>query len=146
MVLMPRHVVLLSRDSSLRVALKALLTDRDRVSELESPKSWSSLNGAPVDVVVIDLPPDLRKTALEALATRFTGPLVVLLDPAEDLGKAATQQRYSVLRRPFGMSELWSLLVVSPSAPAAAEYGEDVGPRSRAGEGLSDASAASVGP
>jgi len=134
----------MSRDTSLGVALKALLTDRDRVSELESPKKWKSLNGAPVDVVVIDLPPDLRKAALDGLATRFTGPLVVLLDPAEDLGKAAREQRYSVLRRPFGMSELWSLLVGSPSAPAA-EVVQDVGPRSPAGEGSSDASVGAPG-
>ncbi|HZD68289.1 MAG TPA: GAF domain-containing protein [Actinomycetes bacterium] len=127
---MSRHVVLLSRDTSLGVALKALLSDRDRVSEIESPRGWRSLNGGPVDVVVVDLPPDLRKAALDALETRFTGPLVVLLDPAEDLGRAAGQERCSVLHRPFGMSELWSLLVASTPAPAAGSA-----PAAQAGRG-----------
>jgi hypothetical protein len=116
---MSRHVVLMSRDTSLGVALKALLTNQDRVSELDSPKGWKSLNGAPVDIVVLDLPADIRQTALATLAKRFTGPLVVLLDPAEELGELSGHQPYAVLQRPFGMSELWSLLV-APSAPTRA--------------------------
>jgi hypothetical protein len=113
----PRHVVLLTRDTSLAIALKALLGDRDQVSELDSPKSWRTLNGSPVDAVVIDLPPALRKTAVEVLERGFTGSLVVLLGPGESLAKTVNPQRCSVLRRPFGMSELWTLLVAS--APVA---------------------------
>lgn len=110
---MPRHIVLLTRDTSLAIALKALLGEHDRVSELESPKGWRTLNGSPVDAVVIDLPPALRKAAVEALERSFTGRLVVLLDPGEDLAKTADRQRCAVLHRPFGMSELWTLVVAS---------------------------------
>src|SRR5919197_5288330 len=120
---MSRHVVLMSRDTSLGVALKALLTDEDRVSELDSPKGWKSLNGAPVDIVVLDLPADLRQAALDLLAKRFTGPLVVLLDPAENLGKLSGHLPYAVLQRPFGMSELWSLLVAPSSQTGRAAAG-----------------------
>jgi hypothetical protein len=120
---MSRHVVLMSRDTSLGVALKALLTGQDRVSELDSPKGWKSLNGASVDIVVLDLPADVRQAALDTLAKRFTGPLVVLLDPAEELGELGGHQPYAVLQRPFGMSELWSLLV-APSSRTRRVAGE----------------------
>jgi hypothetical protein len=125
---MARHVVLLSRDTSLRFALKTLLRAPDRVSELESPKGWRSLNGTPIDAVVIDLPAGLRKTAVEMIGRRFDGPMVVLLDTEEDPGSAAARQRCSVLRRPFGMAELWSLVTstvpdhqVAPEAPDTPE-------------------------
>ena len=115
---MSRHVVLLSRDTSLGIALKALLGADDQVTELESAKGWRTLSGPPVDTVVIDLPAGLRQASVDALERRFSGPLLVLLDPEENLGSAAASQRYSVLRRPFGMSELWSLLVATAPAPA----------------------------
>jgi len=102
--------VLLSRDTSLRFALKTLLSEHDTVSELQSPKGWRSLNGTPVDAVVVDLPPSLRTAAVESLRRKFTGPLVVLLDLGEDLDDDASRLRCAVLHRPFGMAELWSLL------------------------------------
>jgi hypothetical protein len=113
--------VLLTRDTSLAVALKALLGEGDRVSELESAKGWRTLNGSPIDAVVVDLPPALRKAAVEGLERRFSGRLVVLLDPDEDLATTVNRQLCSVLHRPFGMSELWTLLVAS--APDATHNG-----------------------
>jgi GAF domain len=111
----PRHVVLLTRDASLVVAVKALLGDEDRVIELESPQELPPVGELPVDAVVIDLPSASRKASIERVRGRFSGPLVVLLEHGEDPAKARITYRCSVLTRPFGMSQLWSLLVDSDS-------------------------------
>jgi GAF domain len=111
----PRHVVLLTRDASLVVAVKALLDDEDRVSELESPQELPPVGELPVDAVVVDLPSASRQTSVERVRGRFSGPLVVLLGHGEDPEKARVTYRCSVLTRPFGMSQLWSLLVDSAS-------------------------------
>src|SRR6266487_1618050 len=115
LVVVPRHVVLLTRDASLVVAVKALLGDEDRVSELESPQELPPVGELPVDAVVIDLPSASRKASIERVRGRFSGPLVVLLEHGEDPAKARITYRCSVLTRPFGMSQLWSLLVDSDS-------------------------------
>jgi GAF domain len=109
----PRRVVLLTRDASLAVAVKALLSDDDRVTELDSPQELPPMGDLPVDVVVIDLPGSSRAATLERVRGRFSGPLVVLLGHGEDPAKARGVYRCSVLARPFGMSQLWSLLVDS---------------------------------
>lgn len=113
LILVPRRVVLLTRDASLAVAVKALLGDGDRVTELESPQELPSVGELPVDAVVVDLPGSSRAATLERVRGRFSGPLVVLLGHGEDAAKARAVYRCSVLARPFGMSQLWSLLVDS---------------------------------
>jgi hypothetical protein len=67
----------------------------------------------PVDAVVVDLPGSSRAATLERVRGRFRGPLVILLGHGEDPTKARSVYRCSVLARPFGMSQLWSLLVDS---------------------------------
>jgi DNA-binding NarL/FixJ family response regulator len=113
----PRRVALLTRDASLAVAVKALLGDDDRVTELESPQELPPMGDLPVDVVVVDLPGSSRADTLERIRGRFRGPLVVLLGHGEDPTKAQGVYRCSVLARPFGMSQLWSLLADSAAAP-----------------------------
>ncbi len=110
---MPRHVVLLTRDASLVVAVKALLGDEDRVSEIESPEELPSVGELPVDAVVVDLPGPSRKASVERVRGRFSGPLVVLLGHGEDPAKARVTFHCSILTRPFGMSQLWSMLLDS---------------------------------
>jgi hypothetical protein len=111
----PRHVVVLTRDASLVIAVKALLNDDDRVSELESPQDLPPLGDLPVDAVVVDLPSAARRASIDRVRGRFSGPLVVLLQHGEDPAKARVAYRCSVLTRPFGMSQLWSMLVESAS-------------------------------
>src|SRR6266508_2929906 len=113
LVVVPRHVVLLTRDASLVVAVKALLDDEDRVSELESPEELPSVGELPVDAVVVDLPGPSRKASVERVRGRFSGPLVVLLGHGEDPAKARVAFRCNILTRPFGMSQLWSMLADS---------------------------------
>ncbi|HZD37952.1 MAG TPA: GAF domain-containing protein [Actinomycetes bacterium] len=97
------------------VAVKALLDDDDRVTELESPDELPPAGELPVDAVVVDLPSASRKASVERVRGRFSGPLVVLLAHGEDTAKARLTYRCSVLTRPFGMAQLWSLLVHSAS-------------------------------
>jgi hypothetical protein len=106
-------VLLLTRDASLVVAVKALLDDDDRVSELESPEELPPVGELPVDAVVIDLPRRSRAASVEGVRGRYSGPLVLLLAHGEDPAKARVAYRCSVLTRPFGMSQLWALLVNS---------------------------------
>ncbi len=117
---MPRRVVLLTRDASLVVAVKALLDDDDWVSELESPQELPPAGELPADAVVVDLPGPARAASIERVRGRFSGPLVVLLGHGEDPATAGVTYRCSVLTRPFGMSQLWSLLV-NPAAEAVTE-------------------------
>jgi hypothetical protein len=106
-------VVLLTRDASLVVAVKALLDDEDRVSELESARELPPAGELPVDAVVVDLPKASRAATIERVRGRFSGPLVVLLGHGEDPARARVAYRCSVLTRPFGMAQLWSMLVNS---------------------------------
>ena len=110
---MARHVVLLTRDASLAVAVRALLDDGDTVTELESPQELPPMGQLPVDAIVVDLPSKMRAASVERVRGRFSGPLVVLLGHGEDAASARGTYRCAVLSRPFGMSQLWSLLVES---------------------------------
>jgi hypothetical protein len=113
LIIVPRHVVLLTRDASLVVAVRALLDVGDTVTDLESPQELPPVGRLPIDAVVVDLPKSTRDAAVERVRGRFTGPLVVLLGHGEDAMAARGVYRCAVLSRPFGMSQLWSLLVES---------------------------------
>jgi hypothetical protein len=111
LIIVPRHIVLLTRDASLAVAVRALLDDGDTVTELESPQELPPIGELPVDGVVVDLPDSMRATTVERVRGRFPGPLVVLLGHGEDAAAARGVYRCAVLSRPFGMSQLWSVLI-----------------------------------
>src|SRR6266536_2585990 len=72
-----------------------------------------SVGELPVDAVVVDLPGPSRKASVERVRGRFSGPLVVLLGHGEDPAKARVAFRCNILTRPFGMSQLWSMLADS---------------------------------
>jgi hypothetical protein len=80
----PRHVVLVCRDASLGVTLRALLSDADRVSELEAVEDWPTLPKAPIDTVVVDLPHPRRMHTVREVRAGFGGRLVLVLDPGDD--------------------------------------------------------------
>jgi GAF domain len=113
LIIVPRHVVLLTRDASLVVAVRALLDVGDTVTELESPQELPPMGQLPVDALVVDLPKPMRDAAVGRVRGRFSGPLVVLLGHGEDAIAARGVYRCAVLTRPFGMSQLWSLLIES---------------------------------
>ena len=67
---MPRHVVLMSRDASLAVALRTLLGQTDRVSVLATPTDWATLPDPNVDAVVVDAVPARRPSEVQQLRAR----------------------------------------------------------------------------
>jgi hypothetical protein len=73
---MPRHVVLLRRDPSLGLALRALLHGTGRVTELLTIQAWSALPAETVDAV-IDLPVPRRTQAVDLVRSNFDGRLVL---------------------------------------------------------------------
>ena len=115
---MSRHVVLLSRDTSLAVALRTLLDQADMVTVVDSPADWSSIPGRPVDAVVVDSPSARRAEVIGEVRYRFTGPLVVLLAQKDDERELPRDPSLSVVRRPFAMMELWGVLTGRPTEPA----------------------------
>ena len=116
---MSRHVVLLRRDPSLGLALRALLHGTGRVTELINIQAWSALQTDTVDAVVIDLPPPRRKQAVDLIRSRFKGRLVLVLDPIDDPGGVPSHHDCSVVQRPFEIVELWHLVTTDPEVPAA---------------------------
>ena len=96
-----RHVVLLRRDPSLGLALRALLHGTGRVTELPTSEAWSALPAEDIDAVVIDLPVPRRKQAINLVRSRFTGRLVLVLEPNDDPAAVPTDRACSVVQRPF---------------------------------------------
>jgi DNA-binding NarL/FixJ family response regulator len=116
---MSRHVVLLRRDPSLGLALRALLHGTGRVTELQSVQAWSTLPAEAIDAVVVDLPTSRRRQAIDLIRSRFDGRLVVVLDPTDDPATVPGHHACSVLQRPFEIVELWHLVTTDPAAPPA---------------------------
>jgi hypothetical protein len=110
-----RHVVLLRRDPSLGLALRALLHGTGRVTELPSIQAWSALPPDDIDAVVIDLPVPRRKQAINLVRSRFNGRLVLVLEPNDDPAAVPTDHACSVVQRPFEIVELWHLVTTDPT-------------------------------
>src|SRR5215211_5914143 len=110
-----RHVVLLRRDPSLVLALRALLHGTGRVTELPSIQAWSALPPDDIDAVVIDLPVPRRKQAINLVRSRFNGRLVLVLEPNDDPAAVPTDHACSVVQRPFEIVELWHLVTTDPT-------------------------------
>jgi hypothetical protein len=132
---MSRHVVLLRRDPSLGLALRALLHGTGRVTEVQNIQAWSAMPAEGIDAVVIDLPPSRRKQAIDLVRSRFGGRLVLVLDPHDDPSAVPTNHAYAMVQRPFEIVELWHLVTTDPSGSGrvgsrAAELGGQVGPGS----------------
>jgi hypothetical protein len=112
----PRHVVLISRDASLAIALRTLLGQADQVSVLATATDWAGLSDPNVGTVVVDAPIDHRRVEVEQLRRRYDGRVVVLLGQRDDEDELPLDPGMQVMRRPFAMLELWE--VISGPAPA----------------------------
>src|SRR4029453_12098826 len=113
---MSRHVVLLRRDPSPGLALRALLHGSGRVTELLAIQAWSALAAETVDAVVIDLPNPRRGQAVELVRSRFDGRLVLVLDPGDDPAAIPSHHACSIVQRPFEIVELWHLVTTDPAS------------------------------
>ena len=116
---MSRHVVLLRRDPSLGLALRALLHGTGRVTELPTIEAWSALPGEDIDAVVIDLPVSRRTQAINLVRSRFNGRLVLVLEPNDNPAAIPTDHACSVVQRPFEIVELWNLVTTDPTPTGA---------------------------
>ena len=114
---MTQHVVLLRRDASLAIALRALLGGADRVTELATAADWSSLPQVRIDAVVADLPRGRRLNEVEEIRSHYRGRLVLVLEPNDDPAAVPTDHACSVVQRPFEIVELWHLVTEAPTAP-----------------------------
>ena len=112
---MSRHVVLLRRDPSLGLALRALLHGTGRVTELLTIQAWSALAAETVDAVVIDLPTPRRTQAIDLVRSAFDGRLVLVLDPSDDPAAVPSHHACSIVQRPFEIVELWHLVTTDPT-------------------------------
>ena len=138
---MSRHVVLLRRDPSLGLALRALLHGTGRVTELLTIQAWSALPAETVDAVVIDLPTPRRTQAIDLVRSAFGGRLVLVLDPSDDPAAVPSHHACSIVQRPFEIVELWHLVTTDPTPNGArGEAGR------RAGEGPGPADETAVPP
>ena len=113
---MSRHVVLLRRDPSLGLALRALLHGTGRVTELLTIQAWSALPAETVDAVVIDLPTPRRTQAIDLVRSAFDGRLVLVLDPSDDPAAVPSHHACSIVQRPFEIVELWHLVTTDPAS------------------------------
>src|SRR4029453_3575975 len=104
-----RHVVLLRRDPSLGLALRALLHGTGRVTELPPRGAWSAFPPEDIAAVVIDLPVPRRRQAINLVRSRFTGRLVLVLEPNDDPAAVPTDHACSVVQRPFQIVQPWHL-------------------------------------
>ena len=132
---MSRHVVLLRRDPSLGLALRALLHGTGQVTELMTIQAWTTLPAEEVSAVVVDLPLAHREQAVEEVRSRFTGRLVLVLDPTDDPTAIGAHHDCSIVQRPFEIVELWHLVTTDPApsspgapSPAPAQQRSDAGP------------------
>jgi DNA-binding CsgD family transcriptional regulator len=71
------------------------------------------------DVVVLDIPPSLHEQTFAAIAGRFLGPVVVLLQEGEREEDLPPGQPSVVLYRPLQISELWTAI----ASPSTSEHG-----------------------
>ena len=118
---MPRHVVLISRDASLAIALRTLLGQADQVSVLATATDWAGLSDPNVGTVVVDAPIDHRRVEVEQLRRRYDGRVVVLLGQRDNEQELPSDPGMQLMRRPFAMLELWE--VISGPAPSDSRSG-----------------------
>ena len=131
-----RHIVLLRRDPSLGLALRALLHGTGRVTELPTIQAWSELPSDDIDAVVIDLPVPRRKQAIDLVRSRFNGRLVLVLEPTDDPAAVPPDRGCSVVQRPFEEVCPW------PTPGGCAPRGGDAGSRCGRGAGAGNCGAA----
>src|SRR5919198_1029568 len=132
---MPHHVVLLGRDPSLAIALQALLEHAGDVSALEVVDDWRASSAEEVDAVIVDLPTRRRLPTVERIRDGYRGRLVLLLDPTDDPAAVPSAHGCMILRRPFEIGTLFSLVAGSPGAPPRPRRQAALGSTRAAGAG-----------
>jgi len=112
------RVVLVSRDPMLASALESLIEAPGRVTMLDwrTDELEAALRHA--DVVILDMPPSQHRRTFVAIAGRFLGRTVVLLQESEREEDLPAGPPWVVLYRPLQMGDLWAAITgTGPFAP-----------------------------
>jgi hypothetical protein len=112
------RVVLVSRDPMLASALESLIEAPGRVTMLDwrTDELEAALRHA--DVVILDMPPSQHRRTFVAIAGRFLGRAIVLLQESEREEDLPAGPPWVVLYRPLQMGDLWAAITGSgPFAP-----------------------------
>jgi membrane protease YdiL (CAAX protease family) len=134
---MARHLALLGGSPSLVAALRFMLHPDDRVIELPLRESrpWEL---ADVDAVMVDLPVRWRRSAVERIRARYSGRLVVMVDPTDDHAALVAEHDCLVIERPIDIAHVLALVTFGPSgraisrsSPDAARHGGRAASRAR---------------
>jgi hypothetical protein len=134
----PGRVLLLSESAGLAAVLGRLLERGDQLTRLGTLREAIRQDKlAGVDAIVIDVPRDGRRMALQHLRERYRGPLVVLLEPGGDSGGLPADQGRTFLTRPFCADDLGAALGLSPLEQRQRRTGS----RLLAGSGVAPAAA-----
>jgi membrane protease YdiL (CAAX protease family) len=111
---MARHVTILGGSALLAASLRVLLRSGDRITQLDELQDWPSKLDADIDTVVVDLPTDARLAAVEKIRVSYRGPLIVLVDPADDHAERLAERDCLVVKRPLHIDELSTLVTTDP--------------------------------
>jgi membrane protease YdiL (CAAX protease family) len=114
---MTRHVVLVGHDASLATTIQSLLDPDDRLAEVGGVDGWKHLPDDRVDVVVVDLPSEVRLQAVEEVRRTYDGPVIVL-EPAQDRVAVPREYRCPVIERPDSWV-LWKLAAAGEELASA---------------------------
>ncbi|HEV8372295.1 MAG TPA: hypothetical protein VGR68_03770, partial [Actinomycetota bacterium] len=110
--------MLVSRDPMLASALESLIEAPGRVTMLDwrTDELEAALRHA--DVVILDMPPSQHRRTFVAIAGRFLGRTVVLLQESEREEDLPAGPPWVVLYRPLQMGDLWAAITgTGPFAP-----------------------------
>jgi hypothetical protein len=112
------RVVLVSRDPMLASALESLIEAPGWVTMLDwrTDELEAALRHA--DVVILDMPPSQHRRTFVAIAGRFLGRTIVLLQESEREEDLPAGPPWVVLYRPLQMGDLWAAITgTGPFAP-----------------------------
>ena len=123
----PQRVILLYRGVRPGVELLALLGDDRAVSVIKAPPELSR-GGPPADVVIVDVPAEDRRAVCEQVRHHYHGPLIVLLQPADNSHDLPSDRNRTLLTRPFSLRELTAAVATSAPAPPASDPAGRPGP------------------
>jgi hypothetical protein len=116
----PQRVTLLCSGVRAGNDLLALLGEERAVNVISAPLELAR-GGPPADVVVVDVPAEDRPAVCQELRYHYRGPLIVLLQPADNSHDLPPDRSRTLLTRPFSMRELAVALAASVPAPPASD-------------------------
>jgi hypothetical protein len=111
-------VLLISSDPFLGASLDAIARGRVRLARLDPSRRPAAWPGEPGATVVLDVAARQRHAAYAWVRRHHPGPLVVVLKPGDPGPGLPPDPGQVVVRRPFRLGDLLTLLEGLPDGPA----------------------------